>query len=144
VTYDPEFDGTPIGSLGVFEHWNNATERKYSRNLGTGEGIELIYLKNGMTGISSNKIENISIAAPNPFSKITRFSRPANISINSKLEIYNMTGQLIRDFNFTKSDNFEWNGADAKNNPLPNGLYVYKIRDNESNLVFSGKVILKK
>lgn len=144
VSYDPEFDGTPIGSLGVFEHWNNATERKYSRNLGTGEGIELIYLKNGMTGISTDKVENISIAAPNPFSNVTRFKRPANISKNSKLEIYNISGQLIRDFSFAESDNIEWNGTDASNNLMSNGLYVYKIRDIDSHLVFSGKVILKK
>jgi uncharacterized protein (DUF362 family) len=44
VTYDPEDDGTPLCSLGVFEHWNNATERQYSRNLGTGAGIELVHL----------------------------------------------------------------------------------------------------
>ena len=43
--YDPEGDGISISeSLGVHEHWNNATDRKYSRNLGTGKGIELIYL----------------------------------------------------------------------------------------------------
>jgi hypothetical protein len=144
ITYDPEFNGTSIGSLGVFEHWNNATERKYSRNLGTGDGIELIYLKNGMTGISSNKIENISIAAPNPFSNVTRFRKPANISRNSKLEIFNMTGQLIRDFSFADSDIIEWNGVDTKNKLMPNGLYIYKIQDNTNQTVFTGKVILKK
>ena len=43
--YDPEGDGTYISeSLGVHEHWNNAKDRKYSRNLGTGKGIELIYI----------------------------------------------------------------------------------------------------
>jgi uncharacterized protein (DUF362 family) len=42
ATYDPEGDGTGLASLGVHEHWNNATEKKYSRNLGTGEGIELV------------------------------------------------------------------------------------------------------
>jgi hypothetical protein len=26
----------------VHEHWNNATDKKYSRNLGRKEGIELI------------------------------------------------------------------------------------------------------
>jgi hypothetical protein len=26
----------------VHEHWNNPRDRQYSRNLGTGEGIELI------------------------------------------------------------------------------------------------------
>lgn len=28
-------------SLGVHEHWNNPTDKQYSRNLGTGKGIEL-------------------------------------------------------------------------------------------------------
>jgi hypothetical protein len=42
ISYDPEKDGTPLTSLGVYEHWNNATDRQYSRNLGTGNGIELI------------------------------------------------------------------------------------------------------
>lgn len=40
--YDPEGDGTPLGSLGVHEHWNNPQQKQYSRNLGTGDGIELI------------------------------------------------------------------------------------------------------
>jgi hypothetical protein len=40
--YDPENDGIPLGSLGVHEHWNNSTDKQYSRNLGTDEGIELV------------------------------------------------------------------------------------------------------
>lgn len=43
LVYDPENDGTPLKSLGVHEHWNNAVDRQYSRNLGTGKGIELVY-----------------------------------------------------------------------------------------------------
>jgi hypothetical protein len=39
--YDPEQDGTRLASLGVHEHWNNATDKQYTRNLGTGSGIEL-------------------------------------------------------------------------------------------------------
>jgi hypothetical protein len=31
-----------ISSLGVMEHWNNAVEKKYSRNLGKKTGIELV------------------------------------------------------------------------------------------------------
>ncbi len=42
VRYDPEGDGTPLGSLGVHEHWNSPEKKQYSRNLGTGEGIELV------------------------------------------------------------------------------------------------------
>jgi hypothetical protein len=40
--YDPERDGVRCRSLGVFEHWNNPTEKKYSRNLGRAHGIELL------------------------------------------------------------------------------------------------------
>ncbi len=40
--YDPDNDGTRVQSLGTHEHWNNAVEKMYSRNLGTGDGIELI------------------------------------------------------------------------------------------------------
>ncbi len=40
--YNPEDDGVGLESLGVHEHWNNATDKHYSRNLHTGCGIELI------------------------------------------------------------------------------------------------------
>ena len=42
TVYDPEGDGTRLASLGVHEHWNNPVDRQYSRNLGTGDGIELV------------------------------------------------------------------------------------------------------
>ncbi|MFO1501017.1 MAG: DUF362 domain-containing protein [Verrucomicrobiota bacterium] len=42
--YDPNHL-TPtrrLGSLGVHEHWNDPRDKKYSRNLGVGSGIELV------------------------------------------------------------------------------------------------------
>jgi hypothetical protein len=45
AVYDPERDGTILSSLGVTEHWNNPADKQYSRNLGTGEGIELVYTR---------------------------------------------------------------------------------------------------
>ncbi len=42
VIYDPEQDGVKMTSLGVHEHWNHPSKRQYSRNLGTGDGIELV------------------------------------------------------------------------------------------------------
>jgi hypothetical protein len=41
IVYNPDGSG-PLASLGVHEHWNNAREKKYSRNLGMKRGIELI------------------------------------------------------------------------------------------------------
>ncbi len=40
-TYDPEDDSSALESLGVHEHWNSSTDKQYSRNLGTDDGIEL-------------------------------------------------------------------------------------------------------
>ncbi|MFH1718017.1 MAG: SMP-30/gluconolactonase/LRE family protein [Planctomycetota bacterium] len=42
--YDPDHATATVrlASLGVHEHWNNPQEKKYSRNLGTGDGIELV------------------------------------------------------------------------------------------------------
>jgi len=44
TTYDPNNDGGLNESLGVHEHWNNAIDKQYSRNLdpNNGTGIELI------------------------------------------------------------------------------------------------------
>ena len=37
-------EGKRISSLGVHEHWNNAVDKQYSRNLKTGDGIELVQI----------------------------------------------------------------------------------------------------
>jgi hypothetical protein len=44
--YDPAKSGSRLASLGTHEHWNNATDKKYSRNLDpvNGTGIELVAL----------------------------------------------------------------------------------------------------
>jgi hypothetical protein len=44
TVYDPERDGIRCKSLGTHEHWNNPTDKKYSRNLGNAAGIELVYV----------------------------------------------------------------------------------------------------
>ncbi|TKJ38055.1 MAG: hypothetical protein CEE38_04660 [Planctomycetes bacterium B3_Pla] len=52
--YDPDHEGsvTRLASLGVYEHWNNPADKQYSRNLGTGDGIELVKL----TGAASHMV----------------------------------------------------------------------------------------
>lgn len=65
ITYDPENDGSKLTSLGVHEHWNNATDKQYSRNLGTGNGIELLKAESDynfdFTGINNNPTFDQSI-----------------------------------------------------------------------------------
>jgi uncharacterized protein (DUF362 family) len=45
TVYDPARTGKSLVSLGVHEHWNNAADKKYTRNLGKGAGIELVSVK---------------------------------------------------------------------------------------------------
>jgi uncharacterized protein (DUF362 family) len=47
--YDPDHATAVkrLGSLGVHEHWNNAQEKQYSRNLGKNKGVELVAVKMG-------------------------------------------------------------------------------------------------
>jgi len=47
--YDPDHKGNVarLASLGAYEHWNSPADKQYSRNLGTGKGIELVKLRGG-------------------------------------------------------------------------------------------------
>lgn len=54
ANYDPNHDGGLTESLGVHEHWNNATDKQYSRNLGTGSGIELVTSAPGNADINAD------------------------------------------------------------------------------------------
>jgi len=51
ILYDPDNSGKPLSSLGVHEHWNNAIEKQYTRNLGTGKGIELVSIPDTLVKI---------------------------------------------------------------------------------------------
>ncbi|MFH0758641.1 MAG: DUF362 domain-containing protein [Bacteroidota bacterium] len=72
IKYDPNHSdhSSPVGSLGVHEHWNNAANKQYSRNLGQNKGIELVShpaslvanLKVDVSGI--NLPANASITEP--------------------------------------------------------------------------------
>jgi hypothetical protein len=58
--YDPDHPANAkrLSSLGVHEHWNNAKERKYSRNLGLGKGIELVSVTVGVGAASTPAVED--------------------------------------------------------------------------------------
>lgn len=146
IEYDPEFDGTPLESLGVFEHWNNPTDRLYSRNLDpeTGTGIELKYMETQTLDIREGQVQTISIAAPNPFKHSTTFSKPAQVSDDASLVIYNLKGQVIQRFDFSASPQLSWDGYDSKGKQVPTGMYIYKIQDPANLSLLSGKVILKR
>ena len=146
--YDPEGDGTPIPwSLGVHEHWNNAIEMKYSRNLGEDEGIELV-TNYDPSGIEEDKDSPVSVNNfilhqnyPNPFTKNTliHFAIPSTESV--RLEIYSLTGQKIETLVESKlnAGNYivEWDAKD-----LASGTYIYRLRAGDFSA--TNKLILMK
>jgi len=60
--YDPDHKGnvTRLKSLGVYEHWNNPTDKQYSRNLGMGKGIELVKLTNAVKKTATTEVHTNS------------------------------------------------------------------------------------
>lgn len=98
VIYDPENDGIPVGSLGVHEHWNNAEDKQYSRNLGSGEGIELVYTSTWMdhtsTGESLKAKEEVRIWLSQHNSYLN-LALPVSWQERTTVSIFNSGGQLM-------------------------------------------------
>ncbi len=45
IKYDPDSNGVHVKSIGVHEHWNDAIDKQYTRNLKTGNGMELLHIE---------------------------------------------------------------------------------------------------
>ncbi len=76
IRYDPDNDGILFASLGVHEHWNDSLHKQYTRNLGTGNGIELYKVHEHGNGLNDDLSRmNIRIY-PNPSSDFIIISNP--------------------------------------------------------------------
>ncbi|MFH1195095.1 MAG: FlgD immunoglobulin-like domain containing protein [bacterium] len=136
-TYDPEDDGTPISSLGVNEHWNNSTNKQYTRNLGTGNGIELVFIDQSTTDIDDNTNgttpENFTLNQnyPNPFNPSTTISFSLNENASVKLEVLDVLGNFIDELysgdKAAGTYSFNWNGTDNSGRKVSSGNYIYRL-----------------
>ncbi len=134
IVYDPEGDGTPIPSLGVHEHWNNSVDKQYTRDLGTGNGIELVKLMPSTNIVDQQQpVHSFELAQnyPNPFNPSTtirvNLDRPANV----QMQIFNMNGQLVYNygekFRERGSIEYTWDGTDMNGSSVPSGVYLYRL-----------------
>jgi hypothetical protein len=125
ITYDPDNLGTAIGSLGVHEHWNNTIDMEYSRDMGTGEGIELVKLFQIPVNVGENEMAVSVEVFPNPVNATAtiRFILSRNSQV--RLDIYSIDGKLIRtlvDHPLQAGDHHvEWNPVNFK------GSYIVKL-----------------
>ena len=69
---------------------------------------------------------------PNPFNPETNISFQLEKEGEIELNIYNIKGQLIREFKIQNSKfkiNFiVWDGTDKYHNPVSSGVYLYRIK----------------
>lgn len=136
IVYDPDNNGDTFASLGVHEHWNNATDMKYSRDLGTGEGIELI---KAFGTASVAKADDSKPPAsfqlkpnyPNPFNATTIIAYDLTVAGHVVLSIYNVRGELVNPLVNSNQPagvySVQWNGNLANGAPAPSGMYVYQL-----------------
>jgi flagellar hook assembly protein FlgD len=72
------------------------------------------------------------LAYPNPFSNQTTISYEAQKAENIRVSIFNLRGQevfvLYEGANSTEQLNLSWNGADAKGDRLPAGIYFARAQ----------------
>jgi hypothetical protein len=136
IKYDPEGDGTILSSLGVHEHWNNTDDMEYSRNLSTGEGIELVKIFDTVTDVKRN--ENVIpdryrlyTNYPNPFNPSTtiKYSLPDAGTQHAKsvqLVVYDMLGKEVATLVNEMQSSGEYEVTfDASS--LTSGTYFYRL-----------------
>jgi len=146
VDYDPENDGSIIGSLGVCEHWNNSVDKKYSRNLGTGNGIELIRIDNVLTNVGRILAEiprefSLSQNYPNPFNSSTHIRYFLGARRPVSLKIFDLRGrELVTLVNRVEDEGEHevlWSTGE-----LPSGTYLCRLAS--GNAIETRKLVLQK
>jgi hypothetical protein len=144
IVYDPDNSGTPLVSLGVHEHWNNEIDKKSSRDLGSGEGIELFKVLNLTDVEEENGIPvsfQLSQNYPNPFNPTTVINYSLPKSGHVSLKVYNGLGEEVA----TLVNSYQ-NSADYKVTfnayGFASGVYIYTLTS--GNYSFSKKMILLK
>jgi hypothetical protein len=121
-----------LTSLGVNEHWNNATSKQYSGNFGL-EGIHLVSIPEGLVLSAgdqemSTKDAGINNTWPNPFSSSMTIAYRVSANASVEMEVINMYGQKVRTLVSEKQMpgiySVTWDGRDENHGLLPAGNYI--------------------
>lgn len=145
IQYDPENDGSILTSLGVHEHWNNAIDKLYSKNLGIGNGIELV--TNMTSGVETdNGVQMITGFQlhqnyPNPFNPTTHINYDLNAPSQVRLVVYQANGREVKTLfsGYQPAGTYEyaWDGHLANGLEASSGLYIYRIFVTSGNQTFN-------
>jgi hypothetical protein len=128
--YAPNKDGIRLLSLGVHEHWNNSINKQYTRNLKTGNGIELFMPPSISTSVNEVIMPSgfvLNQNYPNPFNPTTMISYSLPIRSFVSINIFDALGRQVAVLvNEEKTAGNHEIQFDAKN--LSSGIYFYRIQ----------------
>jgi hypothetical protein len=137
MKYDPNGDGHYFASLGVHEHWNDAVKKQYTRNLGTGTGIDLMEIEQHATAVQQTLLPapgdfEVYQNYPNPFNPSTTIGYKLSQQSSVKVTIYNLQGQEVKAFSMgvqaSGSQKIVWDARNAHGTPLASGVYVCRVK----------------
>lgn len=129
-----------LTSLGVHEHWNNATSKQYSGNFGLSNGIHLVSIPEGLVlsagdrrGVTTTDA-GIDNAYPNPFSANITISYQVKVNSSVEIEVINMYGQRLRTLISERHTpgmySVAWDGRDEYSGLMPAGVYIILMKYN--------------
>jgi hypothetical protein len=90
----------------------------------------MIYAGVNETDDETRKSFKLSRNYPNPFNSSTVIRFDLEVISDWSLTIYNILGQTVRCYSGTQSEGIqliEWNGDDGIGNPMPSGMYFYRV-----------------
>jgi uncharacterized protein (DUF362 family) len=131
TVYCPSGDGVRLQSLGVHEHWNNSTDKQYSRNLKTGTGIELFRPRTSASSVAIGETVPSGFALmqnyPNPFNPSTTIGYRLTARSLIAIKVYSALGREVATLvNEEKPAGMYHVLFDAKS--LPSGVYFYCVQ----------------
>jgi hypothetical protein len=124
--YDPDGDNIALSSLGVHEHWNNEIDKQYSRNLGTGEGIELVMAEkqviNDINMLANHTIQFSIIGNPVSNKLMVELS---NHTGRITCQVIDLGGKTVRSKDFRIHGQNEKVQLDVSD--LEQGIYILNV-----------------
>jgi len=130
ITYDPDDFGDPLPSLGIHEHWNNSSDMQYSGNLGTGPGIYLQKIQNGVISSSKDYKEPdrlLTSVYPNPSTGHISISITFEDSGVLSIDLLDMSGRVMKNLEKGLQIQETMIQRDFNISSLESGSYIYRI-----------------